>query len=263
MKLEGEYIFDAPQNIVWEAVQNPDVLGSIVPGGQGVEEVGENQYKTKLKVKVGPVQGKFTGNIKLENIQPPNSYDIIVDGKGAPGFVKATGNLQLSPHGDDKTTLVYSGDAKIGGKIASVGQRLIDASVKSIVAQSLTELNEYVKAQAAKVNAEKAAEEAVAATKAAEEATATAEKEAATKAAEEATAAAEKAAKEVEEYVPPSQSEMAARVASDVASEFISAEYRPYLIGAGVLLVLIILYFFRRSSHRHSDYPAKTMASTA
>lgn len=248
MKLEGEYTFEAPQHIVWEAVQNPDVLGSIVPGGEGVEETGENEYKTKLKVKVGPVQGKFTGNIKLENIEAPNSYDIIVDGKGAPGFVKATGNLQLSesPEGADKTHLVYSGDAKIGGKIASVGQRLIDASAKSIVGQSLKELNEYVKAQAAKEAATKAAEEAAkAAEEAAAKAAAEAEEEAAKAAEEAAKAAAEaaKAAEEVEEYVAPSQAEMASRVAQDVAGEFIPAAYRPYAIGAGVLLVLIILYF--------------------
>ena len=65
----------------------------ILPGGEGIAEIGENEFEGQLKIKVGPVQGKFLGNIKLENIKPPNSYDIIVDGKGAPGFVKATGGL--------------------------------------------------------------------------------------------------------------------------------------------------------------------------
>lgn len=65
MDVSGEYTFDAPQKLVWEALQDPDVLASVMPGGEGFEEVGENEYQGNLKIKVGPVQGKFTGNIKL------------------------------------------------------------------------------------------------------------------------------------------------------------------------------------------------------
>ncbi|MGB1250708.1 MAG: SRPBCC family protein, partial [Candidatus Promineifilaceae bacterium] len=146
MDLAGEYTFDAPQDLVWEAVQDPDVLGSVMPGGEGVVEIGENEYQTRLKIKVGPVQGKFKGKIKLSNIIAPTSYDIAVDGKGSPGFVKATGNLALTGQGDT-TLCTYAGKARIGGRMASVGQRLVDASAKAIVNQSLDALNAYLKVQ--------------------------------------------------------------------------------------------------------------------
>ncbi len=218
MNLQGEYTFDAPQHLVWEAVQDPDVLGSVLPGGEGVTQTGENEYESKLKIKVGPVQGKFTGNIKLSNISPPNSYDIEVDGKGAPGFVKANGSLSLTGQ-SDATLLTYQGEAKVGGRIASVGQRLLDASAKSIIKQSLEALNAYLQVQVAK-------EKAAAGGEAAAE--------------EVAEAVAET---KTPEYVPPTQTELAVNVAKDVAGELIPAQYRMPLIIGGIILVLVIFYF--------------------
>src|SRR5215470_13337217 len=95
MEVAGDYLFDAPREIVWKALKDPNVLGSVMPGGQGFEQVGENQFSGTLVVKVGPVQGSFQGKIQLSNVTPPESYQIEVDGKGAPGFVKATGNIKL------------------------------------------------------------------------------------------------------------------------------------------------------------------------
>jgi carbon monoxide dehydrogenase subunit G len=150
MKIEGDYVFDAPRQRVWDALQDPTVLAAILPGCDKLEKIGDESYEGALKIKVGPVQGKFKGNIKLENIVAPESYDMLVDGKGAPGFVKATGNLLLS--GDNgKTNMVYSGEAQVGGRIANVGQRLLDSSAKAIINQSLTALNAYLTAQTAVV----------------------------------------------------------------------------------------------------------------
>lgn len=219
MKVAGEYTFDAPQDLVWQALQDPDVLASVMPGGEGFEEIGENEYAGNLNVKVGPVQGKFKGNIKLEDIVAPESYKIIVDGKGAPGFVKATGSLKLTPEGDAQTHIDYEGDAKVGGRIASVGQRLMDASAKSIIRQSLDGLNEYLKVQTA---TQSAAQE-VGATE------------------EEVTEAV--AAAKVPEYKPPSQTAVAANVAKDVAGDLVPPKYRPVVIGLGILILLAILYF--------------------
>ena len=96
MDIAGDYTFDAPQDLVWEAMRDPDVLSSVMPGGEAFEEIGENEYAGKLKIKVGPVQGLFAGNIKLSGLVPPESYTIVVEGKGAPGFVKAEGSDQPS-----------------------------------------------------------------------------------------------------------------------------------------------------------------------
>ena len=217
MKVAGEYTFDAPQDLVWQALQDPDVLSNAMPGGDSFTEVGENEFEGLLNVKVGPVQGKFKGNIKLMDIVAPDSYTMEVDGKGAPGFVKATGSLKLTPDGD-KTHMVYEGDAKIGGRIASVGQRLLDASSKSIIRQSLEGLNEYLTVQAA---ARAAAESAGASEEEIAEAVAQAE---------------------VPEYKPPSQTAVAANVAKDVAGDLIPPKLRPVLIIIGVLILLAILY---------------------
>lgn len=217
MKVAGEYTFDAPQDLVWEALQDPDVLSNAMPGGDSFTEVGENEFEGQLNVKVGPVQGKFKGNIKLMDVVAPDSYTMEVDGKGAPGFVKATGSLKLTPDGD-KTHMVYDGEAKVGGRIASVGQRLLDASSKSIIRQSLDGLNDYLKVQ-------------VAAQTAAEAAGATEEETA------EAVAQAE-----VPEYKPPSQTSVAMNVAKDVAGDMIPPRYRPALIAMVVVIILVILY---------------------
>jgi carbon monoxide dehydrogenase subunit G len=216
MEISGEYTFDAPQSLVWEALQDPDVLGTAMPGGQGFEQIAENEYAGMLNVKVGPVQGKFKGNIVLSSIVAPESYNLDVDGKGAPGFVKASGGLRLTDQGD-KTHMVYEGTAQVGGRIASVGQRLLDVSAKSIIRQSLEGLNEYLKVQMAMQEAAEAAEAA--------------------------------GASEVElpEYVPPSQSSVAMNVAKDVASDLVPPEYRPIAI-AGVIMLVLFLLFRRRGA---------------
>ena len=219
MKIAGEYTFDAPQEMVWEAVQDPDVLGSILPGGEGIEEVGENEYSGNLKIKVGPVNGTFKGNIKLSDIVAPESYNIAVDGKGAPGFVKATGSLKLTGQGD-QTQIDYEGNAQVGGRIASVGQRLLDASAKSIVRQSLEALNEYLKVQMAAQQVADSAEEGM-------------DQELA------------ETAVSTPEYKPPSQTQLAANVARDVANDLIPERYRiPVAIGvvAAILLILYLIF---------------------
>lgn len=221
MIVEGEYTFDAPQDLVWQALQDPDVLSSAMPGGEGFTAVGENEYEGNLNVKVGPVQGKFKGNIKLTDIVAPESYTMQVDGKGAPGFVKAVGSLKLTPDGE-RTHIAYHGDAQVGGRIASVGQRLLDTSAKSIIRQSLDGLNEYLKVQVAA----RAAAEAAGASK------------------EEIAEAVAQA--EVPTYTPPSQTSVAMNVAKDVAGDLVPPKYRPLVIGGVVLLVLLILYLIFR-----------------
>lgn len=221
MKVSGEYTFDAPQDLVWEALQDPDVLSNAMPGGEGFSEVGENEFSGNLKIKVGPVQGKFKGNIKLEDVVPPESYQMKVDGKGAPGFVKATGGIKLTPEGD-KTHMAYDGTAQVGGRIASVGQRLMDTSAKSIIRQSLEGLNDYLKVQVA----QRAAETAVAD---AEDGEVVVE--------ETAVATA------MPEYKPPSQTQVAMNVAKDVANDIIPAKYWPYIIGVIVLIIILLIIF--------------------
>lgn len=145
MKLAGEYKFEAPIAEVWKALLDPVVLAAVMPGCEKLELV-DDAYVGDLNIKVGPVQGKFHGKVNLSDVEEEKGYTMKVDGRGAPGFVRATAAVQLSPEGDE-TRMEYDADAQVGGRIASVGQRLIDASAKAIIKESLEGLNANVKAR--------------------------------------------------------------------------------------------------------------------
>lgn len=159
MKLAGDYLFDATVPEVWSALFDPVILAAVMPGCEKLDLV-DGQYVGEIKVKVGPIQGNFTGKVDLKDKVEPESYTMVVDGRGAPGFVKATAAVKLAAEGD-RTRVVYDTDAQVGGKIASVGQRLLEASARAIVAQSLEGLHTNIKLRAA-AHREAAAKESAA-----------------------------------------------------------------------------------------------------
>ena len=146
MKLEGSYSFEAPLETVWQGLFDPEVLARTLPGCEKLEREG-NQFRGDINVKMGPVQGKFQGKVDITDIKERESYTMIVDGRGPAGFGKATAQMRVQAEGTG-TRLDYDSDVTVGGKIASVGQRLIDASSRAIVKQSLEGLNEQIKALA-------------------------------------------------------------------------------------------------------------------
>ena len=224
MDISGDYVFDAPQELVWNALQDPSVLGSVMPGGQSFQQMAENQFTGVLQIKVGPVQGNFAGQIQLSNVKPPESYQIAVDGKGAPGFVKATGTMHLEAR-EQQTAMQYSGQAQIGGRIASVGQRLLDTTARSIIRQSLEGLNEYLKVKYSEQQSQQAAAAAASVS---------------------AAAVPPPATPSVPTYKPPSQTQLAFNVVRDVFYDMIPAPMRPVFIGAVILvIVVLILLIFR------------------
>lgn len=143
MKLEGDYFFEAGVHEVWSALLDPLVLAAVMPGCEKLELV-DGRYVGELNIKVGPVQGKFSGVVELKDVHPPADYTMIIDGRGAPGFVKATAGVKLAAEGSG-TRLFYDAEAKVGGKIASIGERLVDASAKAITKQSLEGLHQNIK----------------------------------------------------------------------------------------------------------------------
>jgi carbon monoxide dehydrogenase subunit G len=147
MKLDGEFVFDASVQDVWDALFDPKVLAAVLPGCEKLDLV-EGQYVGDIKVKVGPIQGKFTGKVDLLDKVEPKSYRMKIDGRGAQGFVNATANIELAPDGEG-TRIKYTSESNIGGKIASVGSRLVETSAKAIVKQSLEGLNENIKLRVA------------------------------------------------------------------------------------------------------------------
>jgi carbon monoxide dehydrogenase subunit G len=226
MDVSGDYVFDAPQETVWKALLDPNVLGAVMPGGKGFEQIGENQYNGVLEVKVGPVQGTFQGKITLTDVKPPESYSMEVDGTGAPGFVKANGGMRLEARGSQTTYMEYKGQAQVGGRIASVGQRLMDSAARSIIRQSLEALNEYLKTQV--VQQAPTVESAAVNTQAAAEIPVVT------------------AAVTTGEYKPPTQTMLMVKVARDVLGDFIPVKYQPWVLGGVVVIILLILLASRQ-----------------
>jgi carbon monoxide dehydrogenase subunit G len=150
MKLEGTYSFDAPLETVWQGLFDPEVLARTLPGCDKLERQGD-QFLGEINVKMGPVQGKFQGKVDIQNVKDRESYTMVVDGRGPAGFAKATANIRVKSEGV-ATRLEYDSDVQVGGRIASVGQRLLDASSRAIVKQSLEGLHEQLKALAARTS---------------------------------------------------------------------------------------------------------------
>ena len=162
MKVEGTYLFEAAREEVWKALMDPNVLSAAIPGGEKLEKIGENEYEAVINIRIGPVQGKFDGKVELFDIVEPESYKMKVNGQGTAGFLDGEGDVSLFET-DEGTVMSYSGDAQIGGKIAGVGQRLVDSSAKSIIRQGLESISAQVKARTEGVDSNEAAPAAVAA----------------------------------------------------------------------------------------------------
>src|SRR5918912_3166795 len=146
MKIEGTHELHAPRERVWRALVDPSVLQRCIPGCDRLELTGEHTYAATLRTGVGAIKGVFQGNVRLEDMRPPEHYRIVVDGKGQPGFLKGAGDLDLAEH-DGATVIRYAGDVQVGGTIASVGQRMIQGAAKMMAAQFFTALE--AEAQAA------------------------------------------------------------------------------------------------------------------
>jgi len=126
MKLTGEKLIPQARDVVWDALNDLDVLKTSIPGCHEIEQVGENEYALVLAVAVGPVEAKFKGKLFLTNIVAPESYSLKFEGSGAAvGFGKGLADVSLSDQ-DGGTLLSYGVEAQVGGKIAQVGARLID-----------------------------------------------------------------------------------------------------------------------------------------
>jgi carbon monoxide dehydrogenase subunit G len=149
MKLEGEYTFNGPREEVWKLVRDPDVLATALPGTQSLNKISDTEFEGVMHLKIGPMAGDFSGKLVVSDEVPPESCTLTVDGKGAAGFAKGTGHVQLAEQADGKTLLKYTGDFQVGGKLASTGQRMIDTVSKSMVRQGLEALDKALQARMA------------------------------------------------------------------------------------------------------------------
>lgn len=132
MDMQGKRQLGVTQQQAWDALNDPDTLKSCLPGCDKFEASGDGQYAVTMAVKVGPVSAKFNGQVSLSDITPPASYRLAFEGQGGvAGFGKGASSVSLAPN-DAGCELAYTVQAQVGGKIAQLGQRLIDGAAKSM-----------------------------------------------------------------------------------------------------------------------------------
>ena len=132
MELQGERLIPATVPVTWAALNDPEVLKACIAGCESLERTGDAGFVAVVAVKVGPVSARFKGNLQMTNVQAPNSYTINFDGQGGvAGFGKGSADVALTAEGA-QTRLKYNARAQVGGKMAQIGSRLIDATAGKI-----------------------------------------------------------------------------------------------------------------------------------
>ena len=139
MKLEGTHHLDARRERVYQCLVDPEVLQRCIPGCERLEKNAENTFAATIRAGVGSIKGVFNGTARLEELREPEHLRIVVDGKGSPGFLKGSGDLDLE-QAENGTKITYTGDVQVGGTIASVGQRMIQGTAKMMATQFFTSL---------------------------------------------------------------------------------------------------------------------------
>ena len=133
MDMTGEYRIPAPREQVWAALNDPAILKASLPGCESLERVSDHEFAATVAAKVGPVRAKFNGQVTLSDLHPPESYKISGEGKGgAAGFAKGGADVRLVEESPEATVLSYTAKADVGGKLAQLGSRLIDATAKKM-----------------------------------------------------------------------------------------------------------------------------------
>ena len=142
MTINGRHEFNESTSTLWEMLNDPDVLARITPGIKSLEPIGPDQYAAVSEVKIGPVQGSFQGTLSLKDKIENTSTVVVIDQKSKMGNVTAEITIQLESHGNDETTIVYEGSAKISGMLARIGQRIIGGVVTTLSKQFFKSLEQ-------------------------------------------------------------------------------------------------------------------------
>jgi carbon monoxide dehydrogenase subunit G len=148
MELQGERLIPASVEKTWAALNDPEALKACIAGCESLERSGDDAFTAVVALKVGPVSARFKGNLQMTNIQAPNGYTINFDGQGGvAGFGKGSADVVLTPQGD-QTLLKYNARASVGGKMAQIGSRLIDATAGKITEDFFKAFEAHLQASA-------------------------------------------------------------------------------------------------------------------
>ena len=142
MQLTNQQTLPVGQAQAWEALNDITLLQQAIPGCEGINPTGENQYEVVVMAAIGPVKAKFKGKLQLENLQPPTSYTLRFEGQGgAAGHGKGHADIRLESTGAQTTVLHYSAQASVGGKIAQIGSRLVDMAAQKMATEFFETFN--------------------------------------------------------------------------------------------------------------------------
>lgn len=146
MEIKGAFIFELPQEQVWDILGDPRILASIIPVCKDIRQISPNQYTGELFFRAGSMAGVFRGRIELLNIQKPMSYDIKVKGDSSIGIVQMEGSMNLEAQ-DESTIMHYDGTVQYGGRMISVGSRILEQATHAVMNQSLNTLHRFLLAR--------------------------------------------------------------------------------------------------------------------
>jgi carbon monoxide dehydrogenase subunit G len=143
MKIQATHEYKAPPEKVFTALIDPVVLQKCIEGCEQMEKTGEDSYNAKLKIGVAGVKGNYTGKVQILDKKPPESFTLQAEGNGAPGWVKGTAKIKMASKGDG-SELQCEADGQVGGLIAAVGSRLVEAAGKKMLQDFLRKIGEQV-----------------------------------------------------------------------------------------------------------------------
>jgi hypothetical protein len=144
MDMTGEERIGASRETVWAALNDPEVLKQCIPGCESLQKLSDTEMTAKVKLKIGPVNASFSGKVTLSELDPPNGYRIAGEGTGGPaGYAKGSALVRLAEDGD-ATILKYEVKADVGGKLAQLGGRLIDATARKLAGEFFGKFSEVV-----------------------------------------------------------------------------------------------------------------------
>jgi carbon monoxide dehydrogenase subunit G len=148
MKLSGEKILGAPQARVWAALNDPDVLRQSIPGCESFQKQDDGSYRAVVATKIGPVQARFNGTVRLSDLDPPNGYTISGEGSGgAAGSARGGAKVRLEPAEAGGTRLSWTADAQVSGKLAQIGSRLIESTANHMAGQFFDRFGQIIAGQ--------------------------------------------------------------------------------------------------------------------
>ncbi len=146
MKLQGSHLFPVSPETLWPLITNPAIITAVMPGCQKLIPIAENQYQGELTIPIGPMAGAYTGNLALSHIVKNEGYTFTFTAQSKTGTIGGNGRLQLQPQ-DTNTLLTYEGEAKVGGQLASHATPLLETNGRSLIRQSLENLDQLIQAE--------------------------------------------------------------------------------------------------------------------